>query len=79
MTFDDVMTAVGIYEAPAAWRERWEEARASFPADGLPFATDAFLDEINRVCRYSEDITAALRATCAMVRGDEGLSRLAWL
>ncbi len=77
--FDDVMAAVGITEAPAVWRAGWEAAQADFPADGVPFLQDDFLDALNQVCRFPEEILAPVRAVCAAVRADEGLSRLAWL
>lgn len=77
-SFDDLMTALGVTDPPQEWRAGWEEAQASFPGE-LAFTTDDFLDEVNGVCGYAEDILAALRAVMAVVRGDEGLSRLAWL
>ncbi|OPZ86263.1 MAG: hypothetical protein BWY76_01030 [bacterium ADurb.Bin429] len=77
--FDDTMTSLGIAESPASWREYWEEAQATFPADGPDFLTDAYLREVAALCDFPEDILPPLAAMLARARGDERLSRLAWL
>ena len=78
-SFDAVMAAAGVAEPTPGWRAGWEAAQADFPAGGVPFLGERCLDELNQVCRFPEDMLAPIRAVCARIRADEGLSRLAWL
>jgi hypothetical protein len=79
MTYDDVMATLGIAAPPAAWREAWDDAQATFPAEGLAYLTDDFLTELAATCDFPADILPPLRETLAQVRGSEPLQRLAWL
>jgi hypothetical protein len=78
MAFDEVMAALGILAPPEEWRGGWAAALESCPAE-VPFLTDAFLDEVQAVCGYAEEIVAALRDAQRAVRADPRLTRLAWL
>ena len=77
--FDAVMATAGIEEPAPGWRMGWEAAQSDFPVAGVPFLAYGFLDELNHVCRFPEDILAPIRAVCARIRANEGLSRLTWL
>ncbi|MHB9025259.1 MAG: acyltransferase domain-containing protein [Armatimonadota bacterium] len=79
MTFDELLAAVGIAEAPEAWRAGWDAAQGTYPAGEITFLTDTFLDEANATLRLSDRYLQHIRAALATVRGDEALRRLAWL
>lgn len=79
VTYEALMAALGYTETPEIWRTGWEAAEASFPAEGLPFVTEAFLADVQEICDFSDDILAELRSICARVREDAQLTRLAWL
>ncbi len=74
-----MMTSLGIVDPPVSWGQCWEEAQASYPTGGPDFLTEAYLREIVGLCDFPEDIVPPLNAMLAQVRGDETLSRLAWL
>jgi hypothetical protein len=78
MAFDDVMAALGIAAPPPEWRVGWEDAVATCPAE-VPFLADSFLDEVQAVCQYGDDIVAGLRGAMDAIRADARLSTLAWL
>ncbi|HEY3418663.1 MAG TPA: acyltransferase domain-containing protein [Armatimonadota bacterium] len=78
-TLDEVLAAVGLAEAPEAWRAGWAAAQEAYPAGEIAFLTEAFLDEANAVLRISDRNLTPIREALAVIRGHEGLRRLAWL
>ncbi len=77
VTFDDVMSWLGLTGVTEAWREEWDKAMAVWPED-IPFLAEGSIREASRYCGQPAELESVLQAAAVRIRGDERLARFAW-